>query len=109
MIGPFKRFFGGLMIGIFLSIPLMLSRGELFDSRLSEKMTMLPPLSFDAFAAACLVFLGFTCAWVGAMATRRSLPFSASLSTMETLRRRRKRRQRSYGSRQPQFWLGHSD
>jgi hypothetical protein len=94
MSSPFKRFFGGIMIGIFLSIPIILSRSELFGSRVSEEMTAIPLLSSEAFTASYLVFLGFTCAWVGAMATRKARPAHVSLSIVKTLQLRRQRRQR---------------
>ncbi|MDT7044268.1 hypothetical protein [Candidatus Nitronereus thalassa] len=105
MISPLKRFVGGLLIGFFLSTPIILSRGELFGSRLSEKVIVLPLLSFDAFAAACLVLLGFTCAWVGIIGTRQSQPSFSSLSTIETLRRRRQHRRKQCSSPRPRLDL----
>ena len=97
MTNPFIRFFGGIMIGIFLAIPFIQSQGEPFGSPFIAKVSAMPLVSSDAFFAMCMVFLGFSCAWVGAIATRKARSSIASLSTVETFRRRRQRRpQRSH-------------
>ncbi len=97
MTNPFKRFFGGIMIGIFLAIPFIQAQGELFGSQFIAEIRAMPLVSSDAFLPMCMVFLGFSCAWVGAIATRRARPSFAALSTVETFRRRRQRRpQRSH-------------
>lgn len=97
MTNPFIRFFGGIMIGIFLAIPFIQSQGEPFGSPFIVKISAMPLVSSDAFFAMCMVFLGLSCAWVGAIATRKARSSIVSLSTVETFRRLRQRRpQRSH-------------
>ncbi len=91
MTNPFKRFFGGIMIGIFLAIPFIQTQGEPFGSQFMAEIRAIPLVSSDAFLTMCMVFLGFICAWVGAMATSKARPSFAALSTVETFRRRRHR------------------
>jgi len=97
MTNPFIRFFGGIMIGIFLAIPFIQTQGEPFGSTFIAEIRAMPLVSSDAFMAMCMVFLGLSCAWVGAIVTRKARPSFALLSSVETFRRRRQRRpQRSH-------------
>lgn len=89
MTNPFKRFFGGIMIGIFLSIPFLQGQGEPLGSKFMAKIQTMSLIGPDSFLAASVAFLGLTCAWVGAMATRRVRLSFASRSSVETVRRRR--------------------
>ena len=91
MTNPFTRFFGGILIGIFLSIPFLLGQDQLFGSIFKDKIQAMPLMNSDAFLAVSVAFLGFACAWAGAMATGKAQLSFASRTTVETLRRRRQR------------------
>jgi len=97
MTNPFKRLFGGIMIGVFLAIPFIQTQGEPFGSTFIVEIRAMPLVSSDAFLAMCMVFLALSCAWVGAIVTRKARPSFALLPSVETFRWRRQRRtQRSH-------------
>jgi len=91
MTNPLKRFFGGIMIGIFLSIPFLQGQGKPIGSTMMAKIQAMPSMESDPFLTASVAFLGVACAWVGAMATWKARASFASPSTVETLRQRRLR------------------
>jgi len=95
MANPFKRLFDGILIGVLLSIPFLLGQDQSFGSTFMAKIQAMPLVDFDAFLAVSVAFLGFACAWVGAMMTGKAQPSFASRPTVEPLRRRRQR-QREY-------------
>ena len=68
-----------------------MGQDQLFDSAFMAKIQATPLVDPDAFLAVGVAFLGFACAWAGAMATRKAQPSLSSRSTVEILRRRRQR------------------
>lgn len=91
MTNPFKRFFGGILIGIVLSLPFLLGQDQPFGSTFLAKIQAMPLANSHAFLAVSVAFLGFACAWAGVMVTRKGQPSFALPSTVETLRRRPQR------------------
>lgn len=86
MISPFKRFFGGIAIGVFLSIPFLHFQN---NGLVLEGMAGMA--STDTFLAFSMAFLALTFGCVGAMATRGAKSSLSSPSTVELFRQRRKR------------------